>query len=318
MCWVNLGDNYTTTEQYREYFAKNNIYVQYKLATATTEKVEKNHYARYNQRFILEHNKNEAEKSANLWSYENSITINAGSEKWWFLSHSVLMAWGLVVGETYSIKSFVNNDTKDLAFQLQPSYSDFKNGRTFVFTNDTQIRIGGNTVASSVTFTPKIMLVKGIDIADEYQPYVGRIIHKKDLDNLPKLYNHFLTISFTYDKIKYKGRVNILSKVSTEITTNADFASVCRAAKNIFETSSSNYYYWSMPAEGVPSGYEESDTKNYIIFRLFVNYDYAGSKVYYFYCMNQSDTVNNFKVPNSYNSTDLSFSDTVTPIYGGQ
>lgn len=44
--------------------ALNNIYIQYKLATATTEKVEKNHYARYNQRFILEHNKSEAERSA--------------------------------------------------------------------------------------------------------------------------------------------------------------------------------------------------------------------------------------------------------------
>ena len=39
------------------------IYIQYKLATATTEKVEKNHYARYNERFILEHNKKEAERS---------------------------------------------------------------------------------------------------------------------------------------------------------------------------------------------------------------------------------------------------------------
>lgn len=39
------------------------IYIQYKLATATTEKVEANHYARYNQDFILEHNKTEAERS---------------------------------------------------------------------------------------------------------------------------------------------------------------------------------------------------------------------------------------------------------------
>ena len=113
-----------------------------------------------------------------------------------------------------------------------------------------------------------------------------------------------------------------MSTVSTKITTNADFASVCRAAKNIFETSSSEYYYWSMPAEGVPEGdnSEHTDTRDYIIFRLFVNYDYnpSGVKVYYFYCMNQSDTANNFKVPNSYNSTDLSFSDTVTTIYGGK
>ena len=92
-------------------------------------------------------------------------------------------AWGLVVGETYSIKSFVNNYTKDLAFQILPGWSDFRDGRTFVFTNDTQIRIGGNTVASPVTFTPKIMLVKGIDIADEYQPYSGSPIHKKEFED---------------------------------------------------------------------------------------------------------------------------------------
>lgn len=40
------------------------ITIQYKLATSTTERVEKNHYARYNQKFILDHNKSEAERSA--------------------------------------------------------------------------------------------------------------------------------------------------------------------------------------------------------------------------------------------------------------
>ena len=54
----------TTIEQYKTYLANNNLYIQYKLATSYTEKVEKNHYARYNQRFILEHNKSEAERSA--------------------------------------------------------------------------------------------------------------------------------------------------------------------------------------------------------------------------------------------------------------
>lgn len=161
----------------------NDIHVQYKLPNTRTEIVEKNYLAQYNKRFILEQNKIEAEKSSNLWSYEQSITINAGSESWWTLSNATMDAWGLVVGETYSIKSFVNNNTKDLAFQLLPSWSDFREGRTFVFTSDTQIRIGGNTVASTVTFTPKIMLVKGIDIADEYQPYSGKPVHKKEFED---------------------------------------------------------------------------------------------------------------------------------------
>ena len=161
----------------------NDIHIQYKLPNTRTEIVEKNYCAQYNKRFILEHNKREAAKSSNLWSYENNITINAGSEKWWTLSNATMDAWGLVVGETYSIKSFVNNYTKDLAFQILPGWADFRDGRTFVFTNDTQIRIGGNTVASPVTFTPKIMLVKGIDIADEYQPYSGAPVHKKEFDD---------------------------------------------------------------------------------------------------------------------------------------
>ena len=56
----------------------NDIHIQYKLATATTEKIEKNHYARYNERFILEHNKSEAERSANLLNIDDvgSKTIN--------------------------------------------------------------------------------------------------------------------------------------------------------------------------------------------------------------------------------------------------
>ena len=53
----------TTSTDMNSVFA-NGVALQYKLATSYTEKVEKNHYARYNQRFILEHNKSEAERSS--------------------------------------------------------------------------------------------------------------------------------------------------------------------------------------------------------------------------------------------------------------
>ena len=56
-------ENCTSFEQVEAYLRTNPIFIQYKLATATTEKVEKNNHARYNQKFILEHNKNEAERS---------------------------------------------------------------------------------------------------------------------------------------------------------------------------------------------------------------------------------------------------------------
>ena len=61
---VGLTTAITTLDEANAYLVQNPISIQYKLATATTEKVEANHYARYNQRFILEHNKSEAERSA--------------------------------------------------------------------------------------------------------------------------------------------------------------------------------------------------------------------------------------------------------------
>ena len=62
--WVGLTTSVSTLEDANAYLIQNPISIQYKLATSYTEKVEKNHYARYNQRFILEHNKSEAERSA--------------------------------------------------------------------------------------------------------------------------------------------------------------------------------------------------------------------------------------------------------------
>lgn len=61
---VGLTTAISTIDEANSYLVQNPISIQYKLATATTEKVEANHYARYNQRFILEHNKSEAERSA--------------------------------------------------------------------------------------------------------------------------------------------------------------------------------------------------------------------------------------------------------------
>lgn len=58
------GQSVKTEDEWNAYLLQNPISIQYKLATATTEKVEANHYARYNQNFILEHNKSEAERSA--------------------------------------------------------------------------------------------------------------------------------------------------------------------------------------------------------------------------------------------------------------
>lgn len=61
---VGLTTAISTIDEANSYLVQNPISIQYKLSKATTEKVEANHYARYNQRFILEHNKSEAERSA--------------------------------------------------------------------------------------------------------------------------------------------------------------------------------------------------------------------------------------------------------------
>ena len=80
------------------------IFIQYKLATSYTEKVEANHYARYNQRFILEHNKSEAERSANL-TY--AISIKSTSVR--FESCIILAPFDYKKGVTYSLSFDTEN-----------------------------------------------------------------------------------------------------------------------------------------------------------------------------------------------------------------
>ena len=50
---IGLTTAITTIDEANAWLAQNPTSIQYKLATATTERVEKNHYATYNQRFIL-------------------------------------------------------------------------------------------------------------------------------------------------------------------------------------------------------------------------------------------------------------------------
>lgn len=341
MCWVNLGNNYTTTEQYREYFLKNNIYVQYKLATSTTEKVEKNHYARYNQNFILEHNKSEAERSANLLNtFDRSkipsnsslyaATLNSDgsytgtstsdSRTWTYTSSDFKLhltkgtytfsITGTISTNQYTQMEIFDSNNNLLCGLYRPN--NFKN--SFALTSDTDI---GIVVKAYDSTDLKIMLNKGL-VALPYQPYEGKVVHMKDLDNLPKLYNHFLIITFTHSSRTYKCKVNILSSVSTKITDIDNLARVCRGAINIYETNSDNNYYWSMPAEGALSSNETSTSQNYVIFRLFIYYDYkpSGQKLVYAYYINQTDNGSNFGIANSFSGQ--SFSDTVKTIYGGK
>lgn len=166
-CWMNLGDNYTTKNQYVEYLSKNNIYIQYKLATSYTEKVEKNHYARYNQTFILEHNKNEAERSANLLENTNAQNYDLNfldDNTTYTLSFNLSGSIGFTLGDGTS--TIVDRN-------LSSGYNSF----TFVK------KSGGNAFIwfSDTSKVSNLMLNEG-SVALPYQPYEGKVVHEKELN----------------------------------------------------------------------------------------------------------------------------------------
>ena len=210
MCWVNLGDNYTTTEQYREYFAKNNIYVQYKLATARTEKVEEKHYARYNERFILEHNRNEAEKSANVFDI-NTITIGNGYDYTatatdWIKAIDIPVEPNTTYTASYPIAKY--------AFNHGNIVSDY-NKNTITTGSDTRslslfMYVGDYSGTVNAWFS-NYMFNEG-SVALPYQPYEGKVIHEKDLKNVSTNLGYYDTITEnadgTYTITKQTGYIN--------------------------------------------------------------------------------------------------------------
>ena len=190
---IGLTSSISTLEDANAYLVKNPISIQYKLAKAITEKVEKNHYARYNQRFILEHNKNEAERSCNLYSgvqtCGGSDTRAAFAPKLQGYKNDTLV-WQQssehYITRTNEIVSFTFNKTSDIN-QIRFGH----NGETndILITYDVSNLPNGNyTVSFLITgytgtqsFT-NIMLNEG-SVPLPYQPYEGKVVHKKDLDN---------------------------------------------------------------------------------------------------------------------------------------
>lgn len=168
-CWMNLGDNYNSKEKYVEYLSQNNIYIQYKLATSYTEKVEKNHYARYNQRFILEHNKSEAEKSANLLENTNSQNYDLNfldNNTTYTLSFSLSANIGVTISDG-------NSNIVDRT--LSSGYNSF----TFIK------KTGGNAFIwfADVSKVSNLMLNEGSEPLP-YQPYEGKVVHEKELETI--------------------------------------------------------------------------------------------------------------------------------------
>ena len=183
------------------------IYIQYKLATATTEKVEKNHYATYNQRFILEHNKSEAERSANLLntfdrsniptasslynatlnsdgSYTSTKTSDARA--WTYSNSDFKMrltkgTYYLSVTGTISTDYNVAIEIYDNNNKLLVSTSRTNNFKaSFNLASDTDVGIIGKIYNSS---NIKIMLNEGTTPLP-YQPYEGKVVHEKELESI--------------------------------------------------------------------------------------------------------------------------------------
>ena len=187
---------FSTTKTKAEIQALCPIYIQYKLATATTEKVEKNHYAAYNQDFILEHNKSEAERSANLFDVNNveygSIDENGSNME---SGHARVRSFYIPVlpNTYYSISA---NNPSLLIYELYqydsnksyiaPYVDILEDTYTFLTKNNTYyIRILFRNTSNTdfnLDILSRVMLNYGTAPLP-YQQYEGKVVHEKDLDN---------------------------------------------------------------------------------------------------------------------------------------
>lgn len=174
----------TTHEQLISALSQNPISIQYKLATTYTEKVEKNHYSAYNQDFILEHNKSEAEKSANLLNIDDvgSTTINGIT---YSIKDGVIYLNGtatdniiipliitLTLNGTYYSYTFGRSDNVFTLFYKIDDGSWFDTNKSFVSNNNSWfVRLDIKQGASFNNYSVSPMLVKGTTAPTTYQPY---------------------------------------------------------------------------------------------------------------------------------------------------
>lgn len=188
-CWMNLGDNYNSKEKYVEYLSQNNIYIQYKLATSYTEKVEANHYARYNQRFILEHNKSEAERSANLLENTNVHIYNLD-----FLEYKKTYTASFNFSDTNGVTLF-DGTSKIVDSNLPSGY------HSFTFTKNS---VNGAYLWFNETNKVSNLMLNEGSTPLPYQPYEGKVVHEKELGGYAKsiygisqLYKHHIRFDIT-------------------------------------------------------------------------------------------------------------------------
>lgn len=182
------------------------ISIQYKLATSYTEKVEKNHYAVYNQRFILDHNKSEAERSSNIKELnynntENGINLSIVNNKFTISGTNTknedLMIYNINLNAgTYTISIQNVSGTSSDNFRLVVHDHDWTYQRTVYFntssfatftinpdiTTPLFLQVYGPAIGNTINCSGYIMLNEGTEPLP-YQPYEGKVVHEKGLGN---------------------------------------------------------------------------------------------------------------------------------------
>ena len=264
---VGLTTAISTIDEANAYLAQNPISIQYKLATSYTEKVEKNHYATYNQRFILEHNKSEAERSANLFDKDNLAIgdINANDGEFREINTDFMASDYIEIkpNTTYSnnikIKSF---GTTGLAF--------YDSNKTYIsgivnkssaynkFTTPSNAKYLRLTIDKSYSQPyddiNNVILNEG-SVALPYQPYEGKTIHEKDLENTKneinnakqdKLVNEVNIKSINGNSILGNGSLNIVADgVYTKVTEGVNYYDLEWGKTYKIKMNSDNYAYCS-------------------------------------------------------------------------
>lgn len=197
---IMLPNNVTDTS------SLNNIYIQYKLATVTTEKVEKNHYARYNERFILEHNKSEAERSANVFNIDNinpTYAIKLSDTEFKATSTDYeLFKTNFKENTQYTISGYARNENTSYGGRLVIYYTDntsenclLNEGTSYVYKTFTSkanktIKYISHTYSTGVSYSYyKNLIINEGTTPLPYQAYEGKTIHEKDLGNYTNIYN---------------------------------------------------------------------------------------------------------------------------------
>lgn len=185
--YVSIKDT-TYTDANTFITAMQGVLLQYELATSYTEKVEKNHYSTYNQTFILDHNKSEAERSANFW-YKGDIIFDGEHTEIFKKCKKGIHTLRITSSRNTTYDQFhwyIKDLTTDTLILdgILPNNSYTLNVTQEMIDHDVRMWAWGTT-SNDVC---KVMLNEG-SVALPYQPYEGKTIHEKDLGNYTNIYN---------------------------------------------------------------------------------------------------------------------------------